>query len=283
MLIRFHRRQFIASTGRRMSNISGSCEDGVCVPSKSEPKEQHGGQQRLAPVRSTAAAARGNDSQKTLVKIDIISDTMCPWCWVGKRNLEAALNESPDIATDVTWLPYFLDRTLPEAGKPVLDYYRDNYGDPGAGQRMKQTLVRAGRTTGIDFETHYVHMDRYRPTVRSHRLIEYAKEQGRQDEMVEELFRIYYEQGKHLNSIDDLCGAAAAVGLAGDVAAFLASNEKEQAVYETAAKVAPLARGVPTFIFSRPDRPDIQPLSFSGGQPPEAFRRVFDSLSTNSV
>lgn len=275
-----------------MSERAAGCEDGVCVPKKNSNNDQAGAisdgtsQLDVSAAKDEGAlscVSSSKSSNNTFIKVDIISDTMCPWCWVGKRNLEAALKDCPEIAAEVTWLPYFLDKKLPDEGKPVQDYYRDNYGDLDAGNRMKPNLVRAGKLCGVDFETHYIHMDRYRPTIRSHRLIEYAKDQGKQDAMVEELFRMYYEQGKQLNSLVDLSEAAAAVGLAGDVAAFLAGSEKEQEVYATAARVAPLAQGVPTFIFSRPSGSDAKSFSFSGGQPPEAFRRVFEAFASTDA
>jgi predicted DsbA family dithiol-disulfide isomerase len=260
----------------------GACDDGVCLPPGVQKKQQ-------AVLSSDTAKDSTSTSNKNAtstnnntirIQIDIISDTMCPWCWVGKRHLEDALRKEQDhIQAEIHWHPYFLDRRLPENGKLVKDYYRDNYGDEMTGERMKPHLIEAGRNCGIDFKTHYATMERFRPTIRSHRLIELAKQQDKQDMMVEELFRMFYEQGKHLNSVDDLVECAKVVGLEGDIEAFLKGSEYEKEVDEAAAKWQPRAEGVPTFLFSRPDVPDQEPISLSGGQPPSAFLRVFRYLS----
>ena len=272
----------ISSTKRAMSELQqGSCANGVCVP------KRKGVVDALLSARSDGITSSTSESHqvdvpdttnKTSIQIDVISDTMCPWCWVGKRGLEKALELSPNIEAKVNWHPFFLDKNLPEEGKPVDDYYLQNYGDPKVGDSMAPQLVKAGKRCGIDFESHFVGLERYRPTIRSHRLIALAKEQDKEDTMVEALFHMYYEEGKHLNSIEHLVETAAKVDLEGDIEAFLRSSEKEQEVYEKADSVKYMAQGVPTFLFSRPDRPDAKPLSFSGGQPPQAFVRVFDHL-----
>jgi predicted DsbA family dithiol-disulfide isomerase len=260
----------LMSDNNNSNNYDAGCEDGVCIP-KGVKKQQS----------STLLNATTTTSSSNKIKIDIISDTMCPWCWVGKRGMEQALRECPEVEADITWLPFFLDKNLPEEGKPVEEYYVGNYGDPKAGENMKPHLVAGGKRCGIDFETNYVNMTHYRPTIRSHRLIELAKRQGKQDAMVEELFRIYYEQGQHLNSIQHLTEAATRVGLEGDIEEYLKSDQDEKEVFEEAAKLKYLAQGVPTFLFSRPGT-DLE-FSFSGGQTPEAFKRVFHSFSSTSV
>jgi len=224
------------------------------------------------------SSENGNGTNKVQIQINIISDTMCPWCWVGKRNMEAALQLAPYIDAKVEWWPFFLDKNLPEDGKPVRDYYRDNYGNPSVGENMMPGLIAAGRRVGLDFETTFSKLAIYRPTIKSHRLIEYAKRQGKQNEMVEALFRMYYVEGKHLNSVEHLVETAEVVGLSG-VKDYLESNEDENSVYEHAAHVKGTANGVPTFLFTRSDQPNSRPISFSGGQPTEAFLEVFEHLS----
>jgi predicted DsbA family dithiol-disulfide isomerase len=253
----------IASTTLAAMSDQVGCEDGVCRPL---------GIGNAAPSDLPSKAKASNK-----IKIDIISDTMCPWCWVGKRNLEKALQEMPEVEVEINWLPFFLDKKLPEEGKPVEEYYVGNYGDPRAGDRMKPGLIAAGRRCGIDFETHYVHLERYRPTIRSHRLISLAKRQNKQDEMVEELFHMFYEEGKHLNSIKHLAEAATKVGLEGNIEAYLKSDEDEKEVFEEAEKILCHAEGVPTFLFTKPGTKLHH--SFSGGQPPSAFKQVFSMFS----
>jgi predicted DsbA family dithiol-disulfide isomerase len=269
------------------NNGTGACEDGVCRPGQTQQPADAAQESMLGKDATTTGSAASEATTTTTttkngatkIKIEIISDTMCPWCWVGKRNMELALKDHPEINAEIHWLPFFLDRNLPEEGKLVEDYYRDNYGDANAGKNMKPHLIKAGKKVGIDFESKYVKEARLRPTIRSHRLIEYAQRQGKQDEMVEELFRMYYEvAGKHLNSVNDLVESAANVGLSGDVQAYLESSEGEAEVDKAAAKAKRMAQGVPTFLFTRADKPHMTPLSFSGGQPPHMFALAFETL-----
>ena len=262
---------------------AGGCEDGFCVrPSQNPPPVVKTDMSDRGATSLVDSASHNVDNSKK-IKIEIISDTMCPWCWVGKRNLEKALQNyeartNKKIDADINWLPFFLDRNLPEKGKPVKSYYMQNYGDPNVGERMKSPLVKAGKKCGIDFETHFVNMTHYRPTVRSHRLIEYAKRQGKQDDMVEELFHMYYEEGKHLNCVKHLVDSATKVGLNGDdVRTYLESHEDDDEIDYVADQYKSQAEGVPTFIFTKPG--DSKPYyKFSGGQPPSAFELVFDKI-----
>lgn len=289
----------------------GSCEDGVCRPfsKKSGTTKKDGSveeDQRQNGTDNDRVGDLSKEGEEFTIKIEIISDTMCPWCWVGKRNLEAALrnynDEAMAIATDkappesqpfkikadITWVPYFLDKHLPENGKKVKDYYRDNYGDAMAGERMKPGLVKAGRRCGIDFESHFVDLTHYRPTIRSHRLIHYIQERHPhlQDAIVEALFDMYYQKGRHLNSIDHLYQVAKTVLQLNDneddddkesvetIRRYLESDEDEADVFEAARFYQPMAQGVPTFVFTKPDAKNLY-HKFSGGQPPSAFERVF--------
>jgi len=220
------------------------------------------------------------EARKFVLIFDIVSDTMCPWCWVGKKNLEFTLKETPEDVDikNINWLPYFLDLTLSEEGTSTEEYYQKNYGDARAGERMKPLLISEGRKAGIDFTT-YFNITHFRPTLRSHRLIEYAKQNGKQEEMVEALFRMYCEEGKALNDISALTQVAERIGLNGsNVRAYLQSKSNEQQVLELARSVrGDHSHGVPTFIFSLCDHKDVT-YTLSGAQPPEVFTNVLEKL-----
>eukprot|EP00980_Cylindrotheca_fusiformis_P013922 scaffold3618_cov129-Cylindrotheca_fusiformis.AAC.22 len=253
------------------SNVG--CENGFCRP---KTVTNEGAQSSISQSNTKKPPDEANGNK---IKVDIISDTMCPWCWVGKRGLEQALAEMPEIQADVNWLPYFLDKNLPEDGKPVPEYYRDNYGDAKTGERMNPHLVEAGKDCGIDFETNYIHVTHFRPTIRSHRLIQLAKRHGKQDAMVEALFKMFCEEGKPLNSVDHLVAAAKRAGLDEvNVQEYLSGNEDESEVFEEAAKIEHLAQGVPTFIFTKPGTKLYH--TFSGGRPASDFKKVFQLFSS---
>ena len=223
------------------------------------------------------------------VCVDVISDTMCPWCWVGKRNLELALRgaaTAEGIEADVNWLPYFLDRDLDDGdeGTPTEDYYLKNYGDSQAGERMKLRLVPEGSKVGIDFSK-YCEVSRFRPTIRSHLLIDYAKRNGKQDEVVEALFRMFCQEGKALNDVENLVEVAErAAGLDGNEArAYIESESNRRRIYELAESVEDLADGVPTFIFYLRDHHEGggPRYTLGGSQSPEAFRAVLEKLAVH--
>ena len=135
---------------------------------------------------------------------------MCPWCWVGKRHFERALeqwqegvenNETDPMESTVTWLPYLLDQDLDEHGTRTSDDYAKNYGDDQAGERMKVPLRKAGQKVGIDFAYYCREIKYFYPTLRSHCLLAYCREQfglDKQNEMVEELFCRFNQQGLKL-------------------------------------------------------------------------------------
>lgn len=279
----------------------GGCEHGACHRNVMNP--HHDAAQDGA-VSSTLRSQPDEEQQQRTtedddvlrIKIEILSDTMCPWCWVGKRNLEVALEEYNNhknrhhhddrtrrIRADVEWLPYFLDADLAEeGGTPVGEYYAKNYGDAQAGERMKPHLSRAGAAVGLDFTNYNHDVTRFRPTIRSHRLIHYVKTTRREklDDMVEEIFHMFNVRSGHLNSIDHLVEAAGRVGLdREDVRSYLSTDQDEDDVFDLADEIRYLAEGVPTFIFTRLDRPDVTPLAFSGARPPDDFRRVFERLA----
>eukprot|EP00977_Amphora_coffeiformis_P011965 scaffold2919_cov161-Amphora_coffeaeformis.AAC.2 len=254
------------------------CEHGACRPQSQQQQQQ----------QSVTANTRAGKNETTIgdslhIKVEILSDTMCPWCWVGKRNLEVALKQETryDMQAQVEWLPYFLDLDLAEEGTPVKEYYLKNYGDAKAGERMKSNLLKAGHQVGLDFTNYCQNVTHFRPTIRSHRLMEYARRHGnKENEMVEELFHMFNIQSKHLNSIEHLVEAAVQVGLdRNDVQSYLQSDQDEDEILDHAEEIKYLAEGIPTFIFTRLDREDVTPFAFSGAQPPEAFHRVFERLA----
>jgi len=252
------------------NNHNLGCDSGVCRPKTASLNSETSDRNN--------SSSDSNDQKNLKIRIDIISDTMCPWCWVGKRNMEFALREIPEpIEANVHWLPFFLDKDLAEEGTLTEEYYLKNYGDAQTGERMKQPLTQAGKPTGIDF-TEYCKVTHFRPTIRSHRLIEYADQHGKQDEMAEQLFCMFCEEGKPLNSIPHLIEAAQKLGFNKDhVQAYLESKTNEKQIFDLADSVRDLANGVPTFIFTLPDHEDVR-YTFSGAASPEEFQTVFEKL-----
>ena len=182
------------------------------------------------------------------IAIEVISDVVCPWCYVGKRRLEAALADAP-MAPTVRWRPFQLDPTIPPEGKPRRDYLMAKFGSEARIRELHESLAAAGATEGIAFA--FERIDVSPNTLDAHRLIRWAGDAGMQEGVVEALFRAYFLDGRNIGDQAVLAEIGAAHGLddRDAIAARLASGEDRGSV---SAEVAGAQRmgvsGVPTFI-----------------------------------
>jgi len=201
--------------------------------------------------------------------IDIVSDVVCPWCFIGKRRLEKALALRPEIAVEITWRPFQLNPDLPPEGIERQAYLATKFGGAAQAERIHATLAEAGATVDIAFA-----FDRIRRTPNTcdaHRLLRYAGAEGNAERMVEALFRAYFIDGRDIGDRAVLAAIADEVGLdAAGAGAFLASAaELEQVMAEDRGARRLGINAVPCFIFERH-------YAVSGAQEPEFFLPVFD-------
>lgn len=210
------------------------------------------------------------------MRIDIISDTICPWCYVGKRRFERALAELP-AGTDVTvaWWPFQLNPQMPSEGKERAGYLVERFGSAERAREVFRPIEAAGRSEGIPFA--FDEIQRTPNTMDSHRLIAYAGELGKQNDVVEALFKRYFERGEDIGQVAVLVAAAMDAGLdEAAVRAFLESDQGRQEVEagDMAARKLGI-NGVPCFIVNAR-------YALSGAQEPEVFRRVFDLAASEA-
>jgi len=159
------------------------------------------------------------------ITIDVISDVMCPWCYIGKRRLEAALRSVPDLPVEVRWHPYQLDETLPPEGKDRTQYLHDKFGGPDRADAVYSQIAEAGAREGIDFA-----FDRIRVspnTLDSHRLILWSRADGLQDEVVERLFKAYFIDGEDLTQPETLVRIADEAGMESDLVEQLLETDSD--------------------------------------------------------
>jgi predicted DsbA family dithiol-disulfide isomerase len=204
------------------------------------------------------------------MRIDIVSDTVCPWCFVGKRRLERAMAMRPDIDFEVFWHPFQLNPDVPDAGVDRDTYYQEKFGGPEKVAAITAQLSDVGRELDIRFNFDAV---KVQPNTRlSHCLI--AMAQGPQQSAVKEaVLSAFFEQGKDIGDPEVLLGIARDTGLDEDrVRLLLDSEELKTQVGERAdmARSSGIS-GVPTFIFDSAE-------GFSGAQPEEVFVELFDKL-----
>jgi predicted DsbA family dithiol-disulfide isomerase len=125
--------------------------------------------------------------------IDVVSDVVCPWCYLGKRRLEQALALMPDRDTTVRWRPFRLDPTIPPEGIDREDYLTRKFGSLEAVADSHQRLTEIGQAEGITYR--FDAITRAPNTVNAHRLARWASAENRQDAMVERLFAAYFSEG----------------------------------------------------------------------------------------
>jgi len=212
------------------------------------------------------------------MRIDLYSDSICPWCYIGKRRLQRALTARPDIEAEVHWHAFQLNPWMPAAGVPREEYLRAKFGASDA-DRIYANIREIGVTEGLDFR--FDLMTRTPNTVRSHRLIAWAADQAGddpQDAMVEALFQVYFLQGKDLGSTAVLLEAVACAGLDVELAeAFLAGDLYHDRVVEEDAHARRMGiQGVPCFIVDGT-------YAVSGAQEPEYFFPLFDLIKTGQA
>ena len=180
--------------------------------------------------------------------IDIVSDVMCPWCYIGKRRLEKALASVPDIPVKLRWLPFQLDETLPPEGKDRQTYLNEKFGGPARAEEIYAPIRDAGAAEGIPFA--FDRITSSPNTLDCHRLVLWSRAEDAQTEMVERLFNLYFVEGADLSRPETLIKAAGDVGMMPDlVAELLPTDADMEKIERDIARAQSLGvTGVPAFI-----------------------------------
>jgi predicted DsbA family dithiol-disulfide isomerase len=206
--------------------------------------------------------------------VDVVSDVVCPWCYIGKRNLEAALAKLPVHNVEIRWRPYQLDSTIPPEGIARRAYLERKFGT-----RVDEIYTRvaaAGREAGIDFA--FGRIERSPNTLDAHRVIRWAQSAGKQDEIVERLFRDFFIEGRDIGHREVLIEAVSAAGLDTEVVRrLLEANADTAEVREEIATAQRLGvTGVPFFIFAGR-------FGLPGAQPPDVLLGAISKAAEKST
>jgi len=207
-----------------------------------------------------------------MITIDIVSDTICPWCFIGKRRLERAIEERPPKdEVRISWLPFQLNPDMPEEGADRKSYLEAKFGGPDAARQVYGAIEEAGRTVGIDFR--FDRIERTPNTVLSHRLVDRAGQEGVQNALVTRLFEAYFLEGRDMGDVEVLTEVAAEAGMDPEITReYLESGADADRIRAEDAQAREAGvQGVPFFIFNRK-------YAVSGAQDPEVFKQVFDML-----
>jgi predicted DsbA family dithiol-disulfide isomerase len=206
------------------------------------------------------------------LKIDIVSDVVCPWCYIGKRRIEEALALVPDVPVEVHFRPYFLNPWVPREGISREEYLTTKFGSVEAYKGIAGRVVAAAKEEGLVYRPDLV--QRQPNTTDCHRLIHWAEAKGKAPEMKQRLMELYFRDGGDLTDTEVLVQTAADVGLdADDVRRRLATDEDVALVSGQAQEAADKGvSGVPTYVFA-------QKYAVSGAQAPELLARAIRQVS----
>src|ERR1700678_2095507 len=206
------------------------------------------------------------------LQIDIVSDVVCPWCYIGKRRIENALALAPDVPVDIHWRPFFLNSWVPREGIGREEYLTAKFGSVEAYKGIAGRVVAAAGEEGLTYRPDLVR--RQPNTIDCHRLIHWAEATGKSAAMKQRLMELYFRDGGDLTDVDVLVQAAADCGLdADDVRARLATDEDVALISAQAQEAADKGiSGVPTFVFAGK-------YAVSGAQPAEQLARAIRQVS----
>ncbi|HYG03751.1 MAG TPA: DsbA family oxidoreductase [Chryseosolibacter sp.] len=211
---------------------------------------------------------------KPKIKIAVVSDVVCPWCYIGKRRLEEAVKEvEQDFEFEIAYYPFELNPDIPKEGINQRDYLTKKFGGQEQYRVTTANVSKVAATEGLafDFEKQLVS-----PNTRdAHRLILFANQEGKQARVVEGLFKAYFTDGVDLTKIENLLSIAELSGLdRGRTELFLNSSTGNAEVAAAEKELSQMGiSGVPFYIIN-------DQYGISGAQPKETFIRAFQNIAT---
>lgn len=204
--------------------------------------------------------------------IDVVSDVVCPWCYIGKKRIEEALKLAPDVPVEIHFRPFFLNPWVPREGISREQYLTTKFGSVEAYKGIAGRVVAAAEQEGLSY--HPERVARQPNTTDCHRLIHWAGAIGKAPEMKQRLMELYFRDGGDLTDVDVLVQAAADCGLdPGVVRKMLASDDDVALISAQAQEAAEKGiSGVPTYVFA-------QKYAVSGAQDPQMLARAIRQVS----
>ena len=210
-----------------------------------------------------------------MIRLDIFSDPVCPWCYLGKANLDRALEAHPAHPFAVAWHPFQLNPDMAREGTDKRDYLLARFGGGAKLDAAHQRLKAMAKQAGLDIDPDLP--QRIPNTLDAHRMIHWAGLEGRQAAMVSALFRAYWREGRDIGDRAVLAALAAEVGMDAALAARLLESDADAA--DILARDADARKkgvsAVPTYLIA-------QHYVLSGAQPPELWGQVIDDLAAQA-
>lgn len=206
-----------------------------------------------------------------MIRLDIFSDPVCPWCLIGKANLDRALEQHPDHPFAIAWHPFQLNPDMAPEGVDKRAYLAARFGGADRLDQIHQRLRDTAKSAGVDLDPDKP--PRLPNTLNAHRLIHWAGLEGRQTAMVSALFRAYWREGRDIGDVAVLAAVAGEAGLDAKAIARLLATDADADDLRARDQDA-RAKGVtavPTFLIA-------QQFVLSGAQPPELWGQVIEEM-----
>ena len=214
--------------------------------------------------------------QNETIKVDIVSDVACPWCYVGKRRLESAIKAWKGTPIEIEWHPFQLDPNIPEEGLDRDTYFKNKFGDLEGPLEMTKRLVEVGKEEGISFN--FGKQLLAVNTLPLHQLLNVAGEEGFKDLLKERFLKAYFEENLHLNKIEVLIAIMAEYGWAAEKTIQVLENDA--IAYAVKQEISHYQQrgvnSVPFFIIN-------DTYGISGAQPTETFLEAFQQIASTTV
>jgi predicted DsbA family dithiol-disulfide isomerase len=209
------------------------------------------------------------------VTVDVFSDVVCPWCFIGKSRLEKAIALTPEIPVEVRYQPYFLNPWVPRAGISRDEYLTQKFGSPANYEQIAQRVALAAKAEGLTYNVGA--LARQPNTIDCHRLIQWAQAAGRGPQMKQRLMELYFTDGGDLSDREVLVQAATDCGMNAEQVRELLATDQDVEEISKAAEAASNAgiQGVPFFIISGK-------YGLAGAQAPEQLAAALEPFAHES-
>ncbi|MEL7114649.1 MAG: DsbA family oxidoreductase [Pseudomonadota bacterium] len=206
-----------------------------------------------------------------MVKLDILSDPICPWCYIGKTQLDRALEQVGDHPFEIEWHPFQLNPDMPDSGMDRREYLETKFGGKERAVQVYGQIAEAAEAAGLEID--FGAIQRTPNTLDAHRLIHWAGLEGRQTPVVMALFRAYFKEGRDIGDIDVLADVADGAGLDAAMIRKLlqGTSDREDIRARDAWARERGVTGVPTFVVG-------QQHAVPGAQPPELWVKVINEI-----
>ena len=207
-----------------------------------------------------------------MTKLDIISDPICPWCYIGKTKLDRALEKHPEHDLVIEWHPFQLNPTMPAEGMDRREYLEAKFGGKEGAVRVYGGIAQAAEAAGVDIN--FEGSKRTPSTLNAHRLLHWAALEGKQNAVVDRLFKAYFREGMDISGHDTLVDIASGAGMDAEVTRrLLESDADAQNIRERDASARERGvSGVPCFVIANH-------YVVQGAQDTEMWDKVISELS----